>query len=85
MEAEDIYNLSGNLREVSNYIVSAETETETGTACLQTYIKQLGQMAILKGWPNCQAVLSQFLSSDFELPHLWFLKLAKFGLLPNLS
>ena len=70
MEAEDIYNLSGNLREVSNYIVSAETETETGTACLQTYIKQLTQMASLKGWPNCQAVLSQFLSSDFET--LWW-------------
>ena len=68
MEAEDIYNLSGNLREISNYIVSAETEFP-GTACLQTDIKQLGQMASLKGWPNGKAVLSQFLSSDFET--LW--------------
>ena len=53
MEAEDIYNLSGNLREISNYIVSAETEFP-GTACLQTDIKQLGQMVSLKGWPNAK-------------------------------
>ena len=61
-----------------------------GTACLQTDIKQLGQMASLKGWPYvlCWALpilVFGLWDTIVKLPDLWFLKLAKFGLLPNLS